>query len=314
MTEKEPLIIKPTSDIFIVSFLSAPKNEPALCSIINAVLKDNSGHELIETAQVLHPFNIAEHVLDKRIALDVRVKDRRKRIFNIEIQIYPHNAFRERILYGWADSYSSQLITGENYNNLNVVITIVITEFDICPQSNQIHLIFELRERNRHDLLFSNHLQIHAWQLQKLIQGHSEVLESVAPDLANWSQFFAFGDKKSEAEMSTLTNDDPQILEAYREFQLFTADPQARELARRRRLFLVDQYLSLNASRTEGRAEGKAEGVRNSVLAVLRKKFTNVPQEIEMAIQQMNDPIALESLVIEAASCQTLDEFATALR
>jgi hypothetical protein len=147
-------------------------------------------------------------------------------------------------------------------------------------------------------------------------------LESVAPDLANWSQFFAFGDKKSEAEMSTLTNDDPQILEAYREFQLFTADPQARELARRRRLFLVDQYLSLNASRTEGevkgraegKIEGKAEGVRNSVLAVLRKKFTNVPQEIEMAIQQMNDPIALESLHSHALDSQTLDEFATALK
>ncbi|MDR3199091.1 MAG: DUF4351 domain-containing protein, partial [Planctomycetaceae bacterium] len=59
--------------------------------------------------------------------------------------------------------------------------------------------------------------------------------------------------------------------------------------------------------------EGKTEFGRNAVLNVLRKKFTNVPKEIETAIQEMNDPIALESLTVHAATCLTLDEFATAL-
>ncbi|MDR1479354.1 MAG: hypothetical protein LBJ00_10480, partial [Planctomycetaceae bacterium] len=40
VTEKEygfdDFIVKPTSDIFIASFLSSPKNEPCLRSIINA--------------------------------------------------------------------------------------------------------------------------------------------------------------------------------------------------------------------------------------------------------------------------------------
>jgi hypothetical protein len=48
-------------------------------------------------------------------------------------------------------------------------------------------------------------------------------------------------------------------------------------------------------------------------LNALRKRFTKIPIEIEIAIREMNDPIALESLIFEAFESQTLDEFATAL-
>ncbi|MDR2705590.1 MAG: hypothetical protein LBC02_07405 [Planctomycetaceae bacterium] len=55
MSEKDFPLIKPTSDIFIAMFLSSPKNEPLLRSLINAVLEDNSGRKLIEEAIILNP-------------------------------------------------------------------------------------------------------------------------------------------------------------------------------------------------------------------------------------------------------------------
>jgi hypothetical protein len=64
----------------------------------------------------------------------------------------------------------------------------------------------------------------------------------------------------------------------------------------------------------EGRVEGRAESGQNMVLAALRKKFTKIPKHIEMAIRQMSDPIALESLIGDVISCQSLDEFAGALK
>ncbi|MDR2705853.1 MAG: hypothetical protein LBC02_08765 [Planctomycetaceae bacterium] len=70
----------------------------------------------------------------------------------------------------------------------------------------------------------------------------------------------------------------------------------------------------ITQGKKEGRMEGKTEFGRNAVLNVLRKRFTKVPKRIEIAIQKMNDPIALESLNVHAATCQTLDEFVTALR
>jgi len=66
--------------------------------------------------------------------------------------------------------------------------------------------------------------------------------------------------------------------------------------------------------KAEGRVEGKTEAGRNMVMAVLRARFKRVPKEIEKAILSVSDPIALESWAAQAATCQSLNEFAEALR
>ncbi|MDR1271058.1 MAG: hypothetical protein LBK82_16210, partial [Planctomycetaceae bacterium] len=88
---------------------------------------------------------------------------------------------------------------------------------------------------------------------------------------------------------------------------------------------LLDQLLAESIAKGEakgkaegearGEARGKAEFGRKAVLNVLCKRFkmTDVPSEIKAAIQQMNDSIALESLLSYALDCQTLDEFAETL-
>lgn len=141
------LIIKATSDLFIATLLSAPKNEPILRGIINAVLT-NSGHVPIKTATVLNPFNVKEFAVDKRIVLDVRVKDELDRVFNIEIQTTPHAAFVERIMFGWADTFSAQLHAGNEYRKLKPVYCIVITEFEIFGDVDGVHMVFDLETVN----------------------------------------------------------------------------------------------------------------------------------------------------------------------
>jgi hypothetical protein len=54
---------------------------------------------------------------------------------------------------------------------------------------------------------------------------------------------------------------------------------------------------------------GKAE----TVLTVLRAKFQDVPQEVESALRQMRDPIALDSWAAQAATSLSMEEFAEAL-
>ncbi|MDR1486261.1 MAG: Rpn family recombination-promoting nuclease/putative transposase [Planctomycetaceae bacterium] len=261
MNDQEFPSIKPTSNVFIATFLSAPKNESLLCSIINAVLKDKSNLEPIEKATVLNPFNITDFVDYKHVFLDVRVRDQLGREFNIEIQTYNHLAFRERILFGWSRSYSSKLTTGEDYWELDPVITIAITEFAVLPKSKKLHLVFRLHEDDDPTLVLSEHCQFHIWQLHEVIKEHNEVLQDVSPDLAHWSQFFAYGNKKSEVEMSALTENDPQIKKALLEFQRFNSDPETREIARRYQMYEIDRQLSLRAAQKKGKVEGKAEGI-----------------------------------------------------
>jgi hypothetical protein len=65
----------------------------------------------------------------------------------------------------------------------------------------------------------------------------------------------------------------------------------------------------------ERETKAEAKFGRKAVLNVLcqRFKLTKVPKKIKSVIEQMNDPIALESILCHAASCQTLDEFAEEL-
>jgi hypothetical protein len=67
--------------------------------------------------------------------------------------------------------------------------------------------------------------------------------------------------------------------------------------------------------RAEGVAKGKAEGVLiGKLLNTLEVRFNEVPKEIEAAVSKMTDPVALQSWVAFAKACQSLDEFANALK
>ena len=67
-----------------------------------------------------------------------------------------------------------------------------------------------------------------------------------------------------------------------------------------------------------GEAQGEARGGLKyriqDILALLRTNFNSVPDEIIGELYKRTDPTALESLVILAAHCKTLDEFAKALK
>jgi len=62
------------------------------------------------------------------------------------------------------------------------------------------------------------------------------------------------------------------------------------------------------------KAEGKAEGKAETLLKILRKRFNKVPKDVESTICKMNDPVALDSWAEHALDCQSMTEFAEAIR
>ena len=77
-----------------------------------------------------------------------------------------------------------------------------------------------------------------------------------------------------------------------------------------RERFAPDVALGEARGITIGEARGKAE----TVLTVLQAKFKKVPKGVESTIRRMTDPIALDSWAVQAATCQSMDEFAEALK
>ncbi|MDR0328129.1 MAG: Rpn family recombination-promoting nuclease/putative transposase [Planctomycetaceae bacterium] len=255
---KDDPIITPTTDLFIASLWSAPKNEPILCSLLSGVMTD-CGQPPVAKATVLNPFNIQEYAIDKRIILDVRVEDAKGTFYNVEVQKVAETDFLERMLYGWAETYGSQLLWGEGYEELCPVRSIIITEFPIFPSLKWLHAVFELRARENPDVLFSDHCQMHVLRLGDLLRNKLAGLDQLGLDLQRWMQLWIYGSKLEDDKMSTMLEDSPAVLQAYEEFKRFVSDPVMRERVRARERFLNDERLKIGGARREGRAEGRAE-------------------------------------------------------
>jgi predicted transposase/invertase (TIGR01784 family) len=254
--------ITPTSDLFIASLWSAPKNEPLLRSLLSGVMTD-IGQPPVRKATVLNPFNIQEYAIDKRIILDVRVEDEAGTSYNVEVQKGTHAFFKERMLFGWAKTYSSRLRWGEKYEELRPVKSIIITEFPIFPKLKQLHAVFELRARENPDVLFSDDCQIHVLRLGDLIRNKLSGLDQFCLDLQRWMQFWVLGSKLEENKMSAMLEDAPEVLQAYEEYKRFTSDPVMWEKVQARERFLIDQRLQMGGARREGREERNVEVAQN---------------------------------------------------
>jgi len=67
-------------------------------------------------------------------------------------------------------------------------------------------------------------------------------------------------------------------------------------------------------TRVEESIGDKTETRRKMLLTLLRIQFKEVPKEIENEIFQIADLVALNSFVVLAGTCQSLDEFSKCLR
>jgi hypothetical protein len=66
--------------------------------------------------------------------------------------------------------------------------------------------------------------------------------------------------------------------------------------------------------RVEGRAEGAIRGKAEALLTFLQARFGKVPQGIVKTVNSYSDLIALESLTVLAATCDSLNEFKEGLK
>jgi predicted transposase/invertase (TIGR01784 family) len=255
---KDDVVITPTSDVFIAALWSAAKNEPLLLGFINSVLRD-FGEPPITEATVLNPFNVKEFAVDKRLVLDVRVRDEARRMYNLEMQAISHDGFVDRTLQYWSDTYSSMLRVGDRYTRLVPVKSIIITCFPIFPELKNLHTIFEARARENPDVLLSKHFQMHFLRLGDMLKRQMAGLSDLDRGLQHWFNFFAFGDKLPEDKMSQLVDNDTLVQQAYQEFQRFTANEEMREKVRERQRFLETQQIYYDAAMDAGLSKGKDE-------------------------------------------------------
>jgi predicted transposase/invertase (TIGR01784 family) len=138
--------INPKTDFAFKKIFGSEQSKDILISFLNALLYD--GNSTIEDLEIINPYLAPKIRGIKDTYLDVRAKITGDKTVIIEMQVLNVEGFEKRILYNAAKAYSIQLDSGENYNLLNPVIALTITDFEMFSNWDKVISRFALKEQD----------------------------------------------------------------------------------------------------------------------------------------------------------------------
>ncbi len=188
--------IDPKVDCVFKKLLGSDENKNLLIHFANSILELESP---ITEVTILNPYNEKDFETDKLTIVDVKAEDDKGRIFQIEIQLALHPAMTNRILYTWADIYSSSIRSGEEYSKLNPVYSIWLLASNVYPDIEAVHLPFQVFNRE-FGILLSDQLSIHLIQLGKWKKNKVENSKDI------WIHFFNHGEALDDANLPDSLN------------------------------------------------------------------------------------------------------------
>lgn len=157
----KPLGIRPTVDFAFIKTFGNQANEVALISLVNAILELPS--PIVETT-IENPYNDKDFLEDKLSILDIRAKDQRGWIYDIEMQVTVVADLIQRMVFYGCEVYADQLRSGDEYSLLKPVFTICIIEGKLWQDSAKLHHEFRLADLETGRLL-GNTLEVHTLEL-----------------------------------------------------------------------------------------------------------------------------------------------------
>src|SRR5262245_37522773 len=107
-----------------------------LRGLLNDLL-ERSGERLIDSIEYLPSEQLPMALGAKLSILDVRCTDRSGTKFVVEMQLFHHPGFVNRVVYNACKAYASQLKAGQWYDALTDVVAVSICDFELWPDAGQ---------------------------------------------------------------------------------------------------------------------------------------------------------------------------------
>jgi predicted transposase/invertase (TIGR01784 family) len=178
--------IDPKVDCVFKALLGSEENRNLLIHFLNAVLATELESPITE-ADILNPYNEKEFLADKLSIVDVKARDGAGRLYQIEIQLLNYRHLPARIAYTWADLYSQQLQSGQDYDRLQPTYGIWLLAENLLPDDDRYSHHFKLRDDRGRSLL--EHGGIWLLELEKFAG------ERVETEEQRWLKLFKDGDR-----------------------------------------------------------------------------------------------------------------------
>jgi predicted transposase/invertase (TIGR01784 family) len=181
--------IDPKIDCVFKALLGAEANRRLLIHFLNAVL----GAALpapIRQVEILNPYNEREFLDDKLSIVDVKARDDPGRLYQIEIQLLSHPDLPARMLYTWADLYSAQLHSGQDYGALRATYAIWLLAEDLLADDAAYAHVYQFRDAAGRTFLDHGGL----W----LLELNKFAADRVETEQERWLKFFTEGEGLDE--------------------------------------------------------------------------------------------------------------------
>jgi len=251
MQEKKALL-KPKIDVVFHS-LFRKGNERITKAIISSATKEKIDSIDLDNDRYI----IGEYPEEKLGILDLKATLDNGTICNIEIQLADNKDTAERFLYYWSRIYSGQLVKGEEYKNLNKVISIIIIDynFEKTKEIESLSTKWKIKEvETGKEIELTDMLELIIIELPKA----RRILEKEPENkLAQWMLFL---NNPNELEVSNMVENNEDIKEAMNELEQISEDKKLRRLAELREKAIRDEKNGLRHEKEQKIKEGIKEG------------------------------------------------------
>ena len=268
------------SDLFARYLLGKNGNEDLLTDLVNSTLREFNFEE-VKDLEIIDPFNLSENIDLKESIIDIKAKTKDNQTVIIEIQLYGNIDFLKRIFYYISKNVVNEVKEGENYNNVQKIISINLLDFNLkFGDEGKAHRCFKLIDTK--DLNISLDLiQIHILEVKRFIEiiKNSTKEELKNNRLLSWMKFFTSDNLELiEDELKEENKIMSKVIEEYRKF---TSDDKMMRAYAAREAFLVGQKMMLRREREDGFDEGKLEGIKEGQISMAKSmKKENIDIEL----------------------------------
>jgi len=210
------------SDVIFRLFYGDERNEEFLVSLLKSILRlpDEDYNEI----EIADPHLLREYPDDKLAIIDIKLYTKGRKVIHIEIQLEVSPSLKNRIILYESKLITEQIGSGDNYNVIKKVISIIITDEPLIPGSPKYHHRFTFYDPEA-GVEFSDIVEINTLELGKLPDGTD------GTKLYDWAKFIA---AESEADMEKVAERNPEVKKAMVKYRELTADERTRDMFERR--------------------------------------------------------------------------------
>ena len=279
-------------DVIFRLFFADERNEEELISLLKSVLLLNE--EEYESIEIADPHLLPEYTGDKYAVIDIKLHTKNRKVIHVEVQLQVPPSMKNRIVFYDAKLITEQMGSGDKYEDIQKVISIIITEEQLISDSPSYHHRFTFYDPEA-KVEFTDIVEIHTLELRKL------PVSADGTALYDWAKFI---DAETEEELDMLAQRNPQVRKAVVKLRELSADERARDMLERREKGRRDFDDFMDGAEKRGHAEGLAEGRAEGLAEGRAEGLAEGRIDVARNLVKMNMPI--EQII--AASGLTREE------